>query len=228
MEERVDRGDVDDCAAALVDHRGDGRAGRAQCGEEVQLEGELEVLVTHLEETFESELDAADVVHEHVDTAVPVDRLRDEALRPAGFDEVGCDGGHAVDSFQRVDSQRAAHDPHPFSDERMDDGEADSLAGASDDGDLAVESELHFGFGQLFFEIGLCLVASNPSCGIWRSIPLLWSNADPESRSRGTAPVRLQVVSDAGNRYEIAPRECFRPGRRLPAGRRYASSGVQP
>ena len=80
VEEGVDRGDVDNRAASLVDHVRDGRAGRAKRGEEVELEGALEVVVAHLEEAVQSQLDAADVVHEHVDSAVPLDRLLDEPL----------------------------------------------------------------------------------------------------------------------------------------------------
>jgi hypothetical protein len=38
LEEEVDGGDVDDGAAAAVDHLSDGSAGCAQCGEEVELE----------------------------------------------------------------------------------------------------------------------------------------------------------------------------------------------
>ena len=92
---------------------------------------------------FRSQLDAADVVHEHVDAAVPLDRLLDEPLRAAWLDEVYRDGGHAVDPFERVDSERTADDLHSLGDEGVDDGQADALAGAGDDGDLAVELEIH-------------------------------------------------------------------------------------
>ena len=58
----------------------DGCPGRAQRGEEVQLEGAFEVVVAHLEETVQPQLDTANVVDEYVDSAVPLDCLVDETL----------------------------------------------------------------------------------------------------------------------------------------------------
>ena len=78
-----------------------------------------------------------------VDTAVPVDRLRNEALRSTGLNQVRCDSSHSLDSRQRVDRERTADDSHPLSNERMDDRKADPLASAGDDGDLTVQLEVH-------------------------------------------------------------------------------------
>src|SRR5262249_53814697 len=132
VEEGVDGGDVDDRAAALVEHRGDGGACSAQGGEEGQLEGCLEFVVADAEGSVQAQLDAADVVDEDVDPAVLLDGRGDEACGSGGIDEIERHRCNAVDAVERVDGKGAADDVHPFAGEGAHDGEADALAGAGD------------------------------------------------------------------------------------------------
>ena len=55
LEERVDRGDVDDRAAALLEHVDDRRPRRPQGGEEVQVHRPRELLVAGAEEAVQSD-----------------------------------------------------------------------------------------------------------------------------------------------------------------------------
>ena len=74
--------------ASLLEHRRDGRARRPQRGEEVDLQRRLEVGVAGREESVEAQVHRADVVDEHVDAAVALDRVGDEPFGPAGLREV--------------------------------------------------------------------------------------------------------------------------------------------
>ena len=84
---RGGRRDVDDRPGAPLAHPRQRGPRRADGAEEVELERRLPDLVRHVLEL--PDLAVADVVHEHVETPVPLDRLAHDALRLARLREVG-------------------------------------------------------------------------------------------------------------------------------------------
>jgi hypothetical protein len=80
--------------------------GVAEGGEEVQLQRGFEVVVADVEESVQPQLDAADVVHEHVDPAVLLDGRVDEACGAGGIDEIERDA--SVSRLERRVADAAA------------------------------------------------------------------------------------------------------------------------
>jgi hypothetical protein len=145
MEERVDRGDVDDRAFAALGHVGDGGARRAQGGEEVELQRCLEVGVGGAEEAVESQVDAAHVVDEDVDPAVQVHGMGDEPSGTVGFDQVDGQRRDALETLERADAARSGDDLGALRGQLARHGQADALARTGDHDDLVVEFEVHAG-----------------------------------------------------------------------------------
>jgi hypothetical protein len=143
VEEGVDRGDVDNRPFALLEHLGDGGAGCAQGGEEVELQRALEVGVADRKEAVEPHLHPADVVKEHIDSAVPLDCLADEPLGAARLDQIHLDRGDTVDPPQRVDGKRAGDDARTLRSESAHDGQPDPLAAAGHNRDLSFQLKVH-------------------------------------------------------------------------------------
>jgi hypothetical protein len=88
-------------------------------------------------------VDRADVVDEHVDAPVELDRPGDQAGRPIGLGEVHGDRRDAVDPLERLDTARSGDDDRALRRELSDHGQADALARTRDDGDLVGQFEIH-------------------------------------------------------------------------------------
>ena len=74
---------------------------------------------------------------------MPVDRLADEALGPAGVHQVDRDGRDTFDAVERVHRARAGDDQDALGRQGPHDGEPDPLARAGHDCDLSGELEVH-------------------------------------------------------------------------------------
>ena len=155
LEERVHRGDVDDRARRPASPSATmRRARRAQRGEEVHLHRPLELVVARAEEALEAQPHGADVVHQHVDAAVLVERALHELRRPVRAAQVDRHGGDAARGPRGCRGARAGDDARALVDERARDRQADALAGAGDDRDLAGELEVHVGEVSLARKVG--------------------------------------------------------------------------
>ena len=60
----------------------------------------------------------ADVVDQHVDPAVPLERVADEPPGPSGLGEVDLHGGHAVETLEGADRPGARDDAGALGGER--------------------------------------------------------------------------------------------------------------
>jgi len=68
-----------------------------------------------------------DVVDEHVDAAVRLDRLLDEQGRPVPGEQVHRNCGDPVESVKILGGERPCNYPGAFGDQRLSDGEPDAL-----------------------------------------------------------------------------------------------------
>jgi hypothetical protein len=84
-----------------------------------------------------------DVVDEHVDAAVVVHRLLDQASGGFRVGEIAGDAGHAVESVKRLGVPRRGHHLGALVGEGLGDRQADAGTGARDDRNLACELEVH-------------------------------------------------------------------------------------
>jgi hypothetical protein len=115
----------------------------AEGGEKVQLERRLEVGVGDAHEAVDARMHAADVVDEHVDAPVYLDRVCDEPRRPVGVEEVDRVGAHAVYPVERLGATSTSHDEGSFARELTHHGQSDALARAGDDRDLVAQFQIH-------------------------------------------------------------------------------------
>jgi hypothetical protein len=100
----------------------EGGARRTQRREEVHLHRPCELVVAGPQEALEAQPDRPDVVDQHVDPPVLVDRALDQQRRAIGSHEVERHRGDAVDALQRVDGARAGDHASALVDERSRDG----------------------------------------------------------------------------------------------------------
>ena len=118
-------------------------AARVARSAEVHLHRPGELVVAGAQEAIHPQPDGADVVDQHVDPTVLVDRALEQQRRAVRGDEVERHRGHAVDVLQGVDRARPRDHASALVGERPRDGQSDALAGAGDDGDPVGELQVH-------------------------------------------------------------------------------------
>jgi hypothetical protein len=110
---------------------------------EVDLHRGLEVGIRERQEAVEVDVRRADVVDQHVDLAVALDRMRDQPARAFGVGQIDRQRGDVLEPFQRADRARAGDDERALGDELLDDRQADALARSGDDGDAVGQFKVH-------------------------------------------------------------------------------------
>ena len=148
-DEAADGGDVDDATVAGFHHGADDGAGKEEGGAEVGVEDALPVFVAHAQE--ECVAGDAGVVDENVDFLKFLEDGFGEGLGGFGVGDVAGEGvGLSTGGAAGFDSgceafRRAGHEGQGGAvlGEEFGNGEADSAAGAGDEGDVVFEITVH-------------------------------------------------------------------------------------
>ncbi len=166
--------DVDDGAAAAFGHPLDDDVERMDVAEELRVHRGVPRLCVQLGRRIAPR--GAGRVHEHVDRPECGLRLVDDARGLCRVDQVGGERDRAVrdagDASERGVEVRAAarHERHlrAFAGERFGACEADALARAGDEDDLALESEIHWVTNPYLFAKRFSRLAMTAGHALWK------------------------------------------------------------
>src|SRR3954471_1521227 len=177
-------------------------AGGAQRAEEVQPHRPFELLVAGAEEAVHAQAHRADVVHEHVDPPVLLQSASDQLRGAVRGSEVDRDRGHPVEPVEGVGAAGAGDHEGAFTREGAHDRESDALARAGDDGDLAIESEVHGPVRPIYAEAAGVGAGAGAS-----SLPSSQLSIDAATSSH-PSPTMARWGRPSSSRYSVAADEC--------------------
>ncbi|MCP9972183.1 hypothetical protein LUX57_49790 [Actinomadura madurae] len=136
---------MDERSAAAVEHGGDGRAGRPDVSEQVELQRRRPVRVGRVEESG-THRGGAGVVHQDVDPAERLGRRRDQRRRGVRFAQVRGEGQDAVGAAEFAEGVDAEIRPRDERARRVEvprAGESDAAARARHEGHPSRQALLH-------------------------------------------------------------------------------------